>query len=177
MPIKNPSAFLDFARHFQPLVGLPCRFTMIGRGGLEDQVKKEAAAIGLADSIQFCGWQRDMSEVYRDLELVVLTSKNEGTPVALIEAMASGIPACSLDVGGTSDMVSDGRNGVLAGDILSLARRAADLVNSAPIYEALGKQASRDSAETYTFDRLESDLRHLYSELMAKKTSGRKLAC
>ena len=67
--------------------------------------KPTRANIGVADRVRFLGWRRDLSTIYAATDVFLLTSRNEGTPVALIEAMASGVPGVSTDVGGVKDVI------------------------------------------------------------------------
>ena len=66
-------------------------------------------ALGIADRVRWLGWRRDLATVYAATDVFLLTSRNEGTPVALIEAMASGVPGVSTDVGGVSDVIGERR--------------------------------------------------------------------
>ncbi len=65
----------------------------------------------------FTGWRADMPAVYAGLDIVALSSLNEGTPMTLLEAMAAGKPVVATDVGGVRDIVEDGVNGLLVGAI------------------------------------------------------------
>src|SRR5207245_6068280 len=92
--------------------------------------------LGLAARVHFHGWRRDMAEVYGDLDVVVNCSRNEGTPVALIEALAAARPVVATRVGGTPDLLGDGRRGLLvpAGDPSALAAGVGDaLRGSGPL--------------------------------------------
>jgi glycosyltransferase involved in cell wall biosynthesis len=80
------------------------RFLVIGDGELKEELARYASELGVADSVTFMGWQRDMPPLYRALDVVVVTSLNEGTPVTLIEAMAAGKAVISTDVGGVKDL-------------------------------------------------------------------------
>ena len=64
--------------------------------------------LGLAGAVRFLGWRADLDRLYADLDVVALTSRNEGSPVALIEAMAAGVAVVSTDVGGVADVVEHG---------------------------------------------------------------------
>jgi glycosyltransferase involved in cell wall biosynthesis len=61
--------------------------------------------LGLADLVIFCGWVKDVHPVYADLDILALTSLNEGTPVSIIEAMASSVPVIATDAGGVLDLL------------------------------------------------------------------------
>ena len=81
--------------------------------------------------MHFHGWRHDLAAVYGDLDVVVNSSRNEGTPVALIEAMAAGRPVVATRVGGTPDLLGDGARGVLVPAGRSAAAVAAAIVRRA----------------------------------------------
>jgi glycosyltransferase involved in cell wall biosynthesis len=83
------------------------KFYVVGDGELGEALTREAAALGIEKDILFTGWQKEMAEVYRNLDAVVLTSLNEGTPVSLIEAMAAARPVIATDVGGVRDLMGE----------------------------------------------------------------------
>jgi glycosyltransferase involved in cell wall biosynthesis len=76
----------------------------VGDGELREDLKEHTRSLGVDDVVRFLGWRRDMGEVYRGLDLLLLTSDNEGTPVTVIEAMAAGVPVISTAVGGVPDI-------------------------------------------------------------------------
>ena len=78
------------------------------------------------------GWRRDLPTIYAATDVFLLTSRNEGTPVALIEAMASAVPGVSTDVGGVSDVIGGDDTGRTApfGDADGLARSIVELLSS-----------------------------------------------
>ncbi len=80
-------------------------FLMVGDGELRAQVEAENRSLGLADRLRLIGWQRDMVSIYRQVDTLLLTSINEGTPVAAIEAMAAGCAVVLPDVGGVADLM------------------------------------------------------------------------
>jgi len=91
VPVKDVGTFLRAARIVRQR--LPeCRFAVVGDGEERRQLEAEAGRLGLHGAIHFHGWRRDMDGVYGDLDVVVNCSLNEGTPVALIEALAAARP-------------------------------------------------------------------------------------
>jgi glycosyltransferase involved in cell wall biosynthesis len=101
--IKAPDLFL----HCVSLVkgAFPAaRYVMVGGGELWAECEQRISRDGLQDSVTLLGWRRNLPEIYADLDVVVSTSINEGTPVALLEAMASGKAIVSTDVGGVRDL-------------------------------------------------------------------------
>jgi len=109
--IKNHKMFLDAARIFvEENPGIQVKFVIIGDGELRQELMSYSAELGLSNHVIFCGWIRDLPEVYADLDVLVLTSINEGTPVSIIEAMASSIPVISTDAGGVLDLIGPPRS-------------------------------------------------------------------
>ena len=82
-------------------------------GELRDELEAGAEALGLAGAVVFAGWRRDLASVYADLDTVVISSHNEGTPASLIEAMATGCPVIATSVGGVPDLIVDEETGRL----------------------------------------------------------------
>jgi len=82
-------------------------FYIIGNGELKKDLMQLRDNLGLHKYVCFTGNQDNMEKVYSELDIVVLTSYNEGTPVSLIEAMAAGIPVVATDVGGVSDLLDE----------------------------------------------------------------------
>ena len=80
-------------------------FLIVGDGELRAQVEAANRSLGLADRLRLIGWQRDMVSIYRQVDTLLLTSINEGTPVAAIEAMAAGCAVVLPDVGGVADLM------------------------------------------------------------------------
>ena len=81
-----------------------------GDGELRAELEAlRGASLGIADRVRFLGWRRDLATIYGATDVFLLTSRNEGTPVALIEAMASAVPGVSTDVGGVKDVIDIAR--------------------------------------------------------------------
>lgn len=111
-PVKNPAAFVaaaDIVRRSRPEV----QFVMVGDGELRGTLDAQIRRLGLQDSLRITGWRHDMPPVYADLDLLVLCSRNEGTPVVLIEALASGCPVVATAEGGVPEFLEHGRWGHL----------------------------------------------------------------
>jgi len=118
-PIKNHRLFLEAAAKVisdNPKIQL--RFKIIGDGELRKDLEEYARKLNINKQVEFLGWQKDLVNVYAGLDIVALTSMNEGTPVSLIEAMASGRAVVATDVGGVKDL--------LGGEISVGARPDAD---------------------------------------------------
>lgn len=105
--IKNHRLFIDGAA--QVLAGKPeakVVFVIIGSGELEDELRNYTESLGLSGRILFTGNREDMEVIYRDVDILALTSDNEGTPVTVLEAMACGIAVVSTDAGGAAEILA-----------------------------------------------------------------------
>lgn len=80
-------------------------FVIVGDGELRPELERLSRQSGLSDRVRFLGWRRDLESIYADLDCLVLTSDNEGTPVSMIEAMAAGVPVLATAVGGVPDLM------------------------------------------------------------------------
>jgi glycosyltransferase involved in cell wall biosynthesis len=118
--------------------------------------------------VRFVGWRRDLPRVYADLDVVVLTSRNEGSPVSLIEAMAAARPVVATRVGGVPDLIEHARHGLLAptGDVSALAEAIELIVNSADHGRAMGEAGRARVYPAFTARRLITDIDRLYTTLL-----------
>jgi glycosyltransferase involved in cell wall biosynthesis len=106
--IKNHSLFIKSVNAFlRENSNVQARFLIVGDGELRDELEGMAKDLELGDRVIFTGWLRDLGPLYADLDLLAVTSNNEGTPVAIIEAMAAGLPVIATDVGGVRELISD----------------------------------------------------------------------
>ncbi len=106
VPIKNHGMFLEAARILlERYPELPVKFLVVGDGELRGELQQQSRRLGIASHVAFCGWIRDVAQVYADLNILALTSINEGTPVSIIEAMASSVPVIATKVGGVQDLM------------------------------------------------------------------------
>ena len=168
VPVKGHTVFLKAARLVLSRTS-NVRFLIVGDGELRSELEAQARDLGIDGGVTFLGWRHDLPRVYADLDLVVLSSYNEGSPVALIEAMAAGRAVVSSDVGGVSDVVSDGVNGLLVPprEPEKLADAIVRVLSSEAVLlkmEAAGREAVYPK---YSIGRLVSDVRGIYDELVA----------
>jgi len=106
VPVKNHSMFLKGAKIFlERNQGIRVKFIVVGDGELRDKLKDYCEKMRLTTYVCFCGWMRNLPFVYADLDILAITSLNEGTPVSIIEAMASSVPVISTDAGGVLDLL------------------------------------------------------------------------
>lgn len=147
------------------------RFVVVGDGDLRERLHADPAARALGDRLVWAGFRRDMADVYRASDVVVLTSDNEGTPVSLIEAQATALPVVSTDVGGVRTVVLDGETGLLAapGDEAALAAAVAALLDDPGRAARVAAAGRAHVARTFTVERLVDDLDALYRGLLGAR--------
>lgn len=170
VPIKDVSTFLAAARLV--VDALPSvRFVVVGDGEERDRLERVARELGLAAVVRFLGWRRDLASVLGDLDLVVNCSLNEGTPVALIEALAAGRPVVATRVGGTPDLLEDGRYGLLVPprDAAALAGAMITVLQEPEPAHARARDGQRTVLGKYSVERLLGDMDALYRELLSAK--------
>jgi len=165
--IKRPDVFIEVA-DMVARADRRARFLVAGGGELESAVRAAADARGLAGRIGFLGWRRDLAPVYAASDLVVVTSRNEGTPVALIEGMAAAVPGVSFAVGGVPDVIAGADLGVLVpdGDVDALAAAIRQLFADDRRRIDMGSRGRASVVERFDVERLTRDLAALYRELL-----------
>ncbi len=106
VPIKNHFMYFEAARIFlEQNPDANVNFIVVGDGELRDELHEKCRQMGLEQYVKFCGWIKDVPYVYADLDILALTSINEGTPVSLIESMAASVPVIATDAGGVLDLM------------------------------------------------------------------------
>lgn len=166
VPIKAHEVFLDMAARVaasRPNVV----FVIVGDGERRAALEAGARERGIAGQTRFLGWRADLDRVYAGLDAVVLTSRNEGSPVALIEAMACARPVISTRVGGVPELVGD--TGFLAdiGDAEALASSVLRVLSDPAMASRLGQCARRRVVPNFSSERLVADIDNLYQRLLA----------
>jgi len=172
-PIKDVGTFLRAAAAVRTAVP-GARFAVVGDGEERSRLEAERARLGLVDCVFFHGWRRDMAEVYGDLDVVVNCSRNEGTPVALIEALAACRPVVATRVGGTPDLLGDGRRGLLVppGDADALAAGVVDALRGSDASRARAREAQAYVLAHHSARRLFDEVDALYRELLSRPAAA-----
>jgi len=169
-PIKNHALFLDAAARIAAR-DTAARFVIVGDGVLRQRLENQARELGIDNRVLFTGWRTDLPSICADLDVLVVSSDNEGTPVSAIEAMAVGCPVVATRVGGLPDLIDDGLTGRLVPprDAVALANAVLDLLQSPTAAREIGTNAREFVRQRFTVERLIGDLDRLYSELLAEK--------
>ena len=166
VPVKAPQRILDLAKECR-FRSLNVQFVIVGEGPLLNELKSSAKDEELP--IIFLGWQSDIERILSFSDLVLLTSKNEGTPVALIQAQMAGIPVLSTDVGSASEVMINGQSGFcLNFSTQDFADRIELLAKNTEIRDSFGVSGKRNAIENFSTSRLVSDHAKLYQDLVSK---------
>ncbi|MEN8149573.1 MAG: glycosyltransferase [Planctomycetota bacterium] len=162
-PVKEPEVALAAMRRVvdaRPDAVL----ALVGGGEMLDEVREQVERLGLGDSVRLLGWRSDLPVIFADADVALLTSRNEGTPVALIEAGAAAVPAVATDVGGVRTVVEDGETGVLTprGDDEKIAEALLELLDDPARRRAMGAAARARIRSRFSAERLLADIARLY---------------
>jgi len=169
VPIKDHAVLLS-AMALLPSAHL----AIIGDGDLRPSLEAQARQLGLADRVHFTGWWKDMAAALSDVDVVALTSRNEGTPVALIEASAARRAVVATAVGGVASVVEHGTTGFLVppGDPEAVAQRLGALLADPAGQGRMGDAGRERVATAYGETRLLDDIRRIYAELLGRAGRG-----
>jgi glycosyltransferase involved in cell wall biosynthesis len=155
------------------------RFIVIGDGGLREALEYQTEVLGLEQDVIFVGSRKDPEYFYPALDVVALTSHNEGTPLTLIEAMANARPVVATSVGGVVDLlgevVEDGpydvcRRGIAVppADREAFVSALSRIIRDRSLRQELGERGLEFVEVNYSKERLFEDIKNLYGELRHK---------
>ena len=179
VPVKNHNMFVEIASKIKRDSGKNIKFAIIGDGDSLPLIEMKAIQLGLTYSyfvihpkksadIVVTSWETEIDQVLAGLDIVVLTSFNEGTPVSLIEAMAAKRPVVSTNVGGVEDIITHGENGFLTliNDVDTFANYVVTLINDEGLRIKMGNIGFESVINKYSRQRLVSDIKKLYLDYL-----------
>jgi glycosyltransferase involved in cell wall biosynthesis len=181
VPVKNHDMFLEMAAIIKKRTDKNVRFAIIGDGESRQLAEQKAAGLGLSYSyfitqpqsdatVILTSWETEIDQALAGLDIVVLTSHNEGTPVSLIEAQAACKPVVSTDVGGVEDIVLHGETGYITqvGETELFADYVLKLIDDAGLRQQMGQRGRDNVTSKYSRQRLINDMRSLYLSFLNK---------
>ena len=180
VPIKNHQLFLELAAKTIGKTNKKIQFFIIGDGELASELKAMAIELGLnspngeKNNVLFTSWIKNIDVAIAGLDIIVMTSNNEGTPVSLIEAQAGQRAIVTTEVGGIKDIIIPGKTGMMSpkGDVEKLTQNLCELIENLEKREQMGANGFAFVREKFTYSRLASDVDKLYRELMAGKKAN-----
>ena len=145
-------------------------FLIAGDGELRGELEQFARSQGVDQRTQFLGWRPDLAMIYGATDVFLLTSRNEGTPVALIESLAAGVPGVATDVGGVRDVIDSDDIGLLApfGDAAALARHVTTLLADPERRRTMGARGRAAAISRYQVNRMVDQIESLYHDLASR---------
>lgn len=173
-PVKNHQLFLEGIAAWRQLqqgwTPAHIRFLIIGDGHLRADLEQTCHDLDLDDWVAFTSWRRDMPAVYQDLNLNVLVSRNEGTPVTLIEGICAGVPFLATDVGGIRDFAPPPAGRIIPADSSAhgVGQALVELLDIDHPPPRLPVEVRRDIVEKFGIQRLLVDIERLYDQLLER---------
>jgi glycosyltransferase involved in cell wall biosynthesis len=178
--IKNHKLFLQIAATFKKTNRSNVRFIIIGDGHLRSELEKQVDELGLRDDVRFLGSRQDPENFYPALDVVALTSLNEGTPLSLIEGMANALPVIATAVGGVVDLlgaqiadqpetgftIHERGLAVASGDTQAFANGLDYLIRNESLRRDLGRRGHDFVNQNYAKERLLADMTAFYARLL-----------
>lgn len=142
-------------------------FLIVGDGECRKKLDALAEELGITRRCIFAGFHTELNRIYQAVDLVVLTSGNEGLPVVIIEALASGVPVVATRVGGVPELIEEGKTGYIVEpyDIDSIAEGLKKAIGDPDKTRTMGGIAQKETLEKYSIRRLVRDIDALYQEL------------
>jgi len=141
---------------------------MVGHGELFDEIQLKTKELNLEESVHFSGWSLDIENTYAGIDALLLTSLNEGTPITLFEAMASGVPVIATAVGGVTDLISDGQSGYLCevNNIDELVLKIKKVLFDPDKTQQIIANAKSNVQNRFSYQRLIDEVENFYSSFI-----------
>lgn len=173
VPIKNHRLFIDSMIEVEKKYPGKIKALIVGDGELktelENYVAGKTSTNGISkDLFLFTSWISEIDEVNAGSDIIALTSNNEGTPVSLIEAQASGKPIVSTHVGGIENIVAIGKTALLSppGNLESFTNNVCSILNNNDLRLSMSESGWTLVGEKFHYTRLVNDMRNLYHQLL-----------
>ncbi|MHA7744962.1 glycosyltransferase family 4 protein [Priestia aryabhattai] len=146
------------------------KLLLAGNGPLKEKYEEQAERLGLQENVQFLGFREDISQLLSISDIAVASSRREGLPVNVMEAMATGLPLVVTNCRGQRDLVNNEKNGFVVGidDYEDFANSIEKLYKSEELRQLYGKN-SIEKVNLYSLDNVLEELKYIYSIHMNNK--------
>lgn len=171
-PIKDHDFFLDVVELIKDQVQVPVKFFVVGDGTEKSHIEERVKWINESgEVVKLMSWIKDISRFNAAMDVVCLTSKNEGTPVSLIEAQAANIPVISTNVGGVKDIVRNLETGIVVEERRRdlYADHLLELINDEKKRAKLSQNGWSHVEERFHYTTLVSNMDKYYKQLLREK--------
>ncbi len=167
--LTTQKAWPDFIAVIEALRrdGLPARGLIVGSGPLREELERRVRELRLDGVIEFAGFCDDVAPLLARMDVFLFTSSWEGLSVAVIEAMAAGLPVVATDVAAIREQVEPGHNGQVcpAGDIAAMASACARLLRDPNLRHVQGHASSQRARQLFAESRMLADHVELYHQI------------
>lgn len=174
--VKNHQLFIDaIARCKNQSPDLPIRAFIVGDGELKIELQNYCISKNLSfntetdttfdATVTFTSWIKDVDTAYAGMDIVALTSRNEGTPVSIIEAQAAGKPIVSTNVGGIRDIVIEGETALLTDQTVDdFTQKLQTLLGDENLRKKMSEKSKTFSTQKFSYKRLCADMEKVYKK-------------
>lgn len=181
VPVKNHALFLEGLQYVLNNTTRKVKAFIVGDGETRTALELKAKELGISFTgekdtnhshpLVFTSWRSDVDVINAGVDIIALTSFNEGTPVSLIEAQAANNPIVATSVGGISDVVLEGKSALLSplSDNQKFCSNLLALVNDDELRINLSQQGNSFVKEQFSYQRLMKDMSSLYHDLLETK--------
>jgi len=188
-PARHPVRIISVARFASPkdhrtllhalgtLRSLPWELDLIGDGPRQAEIAMFADSLDLAGRVRFLGYQPEPATSLAQAQIFALSSRSEGFPRSVLEAMRAGLPVIASDVGGVGEAVANEVSGLLVPrrSPESLAAAIAKLIENAPLRERLGKAGRQTYERRFGLERLIEATAGVYDTILCRSPAGRRV--
>ncbi|MBF0454167.1 MAG: TIGR03088 family PEP-CTERM/XrtA system glycosyltransferase [Magnetococcales bacterium] len=175
-PVKDQANLIRAFAHLLTLVGRDkgekLRLVLIGDGPQRQELEALACSLNMAQQLWISGWREDVEQLLRGLDLFVLPSLAEGTPLTILEAMAAGLPVVATRVGGVADLVIPEETGTLveANNPPALAQAIHPYLTDPLLAPTQGEAGRKRFLEQFTLEQMVHQYAHLFASSLLQKT-------
>jgi len=186
VPVKNHSLFLKALKYVLDNTTVKVKAFIVGDGESRRAIEQLSNELGIKFSrhtdsehshpLVLTSWRTDVDTICAGVDIIALTSLNEGTPVSLIEAQAAGKPIVSTRVGGIADVVMENKTALLSDitDEKGFSGNLLQLVNDVSLRNKFSNAGRDFVISQFSYHRLVKDMSNLYNDLLDKKKNGKK---
>lgn len=171
-PVKDHNYFLDVVENLLPTLDQKVKVFIVGDGSEKESINSRAQEINkkYGEVIIMTSWILDIAGFNHGMDIICLTSKNEGTPVSVIEAQASGLPVISTNVGGVRDILQDNEAGfvIKRENIETYVEKLRLLVENQNLRNKFAENGTNNVLKAFHYSRLTRDMANYYKELLKK---------
>ena len=148
------------------------KFVIVGDGELRNECEDMVKLMCIEKKVFFLGVRQDMEKIYPGVDMLAMSSDNEGTPAVLIEALSYGTPVVSTNVGGIPDVITNGVSGLLtdANGASELADSIVRMLNDEEMRKRMGKKGNEEVRRKFSLENLVENLDGIYINELANKS-------